>query len=320
MVAIRERLPALDRLAPAGEPAPSDMFDWTTPIDRTRLYICETLSPLYYTAVYRDLGEEHRLRYNQLTGILAVELIALLESEFLDAALAAVEAEEAPDSPLRAAVVRFARDERRHAAAWAKLTRLSEPGWYAGRARHIVRLPPGAAGLLRFVARHPIAFPVVFWVQLAQEERSIEISRRCMRMPADRIEPRYAGAFREHLVDETRHVQVDRHLIERFYAKRPAPVRRMTARLFRAITRGFLLAPAHSTSQVIAILAREYPELVPLLPRIRRELRALEENDDYHRMMYSRRTTPVTFGLFDRFEEFRQMRHVLRSYRPERQS
>jgi len=316
MVAIAERLPALERLAAASEPAADAALDWTTPVDRSRLFLCETLCPLYYTPVYRELAPEHRLRYNQLTGMLAVELISLLESEFLDAALAAIQATHREGSGLRAAVERFARDERRHADVWARLNRLSEPEWYARSARHIVQVPPQAAMLLRFIARHPVAFPVVFWIQLAQEERSIEMSRRCMRMPADRIEPRFAAVFAAHLRDEIRHLQIDRHLIERFYAARPRIVRRFTARLFRALTRVFLLVPAHSTRRVVALLLRELPELAPLAPRIRRELGALAQNDEYHHMMYSRQATPVTFSLFDRFEEFHQMRHVLRSYRP----
>jgi hypothetical protein len=33
--------------------------------------------------------------------------------------------------------------------------------------------------------------------------------------------------------------------------------------------------------------------------------------------MYSRRTTPLTFALFDEFPEFHQMRCVLRAYKPQ---
>jgi hypothetical protein len=310
-------LPRLERLAAAAGSTVADDIDWTAPIDRTRWYFCETLTPLYYTDVYNELAPEHQRRYNQLTGMMTSELIGLLETEFLRAALDAVSSGDVADSKLRDAIIRFAADERRHAAIWHQLSRLSEPDWYATASRHVVRVPSYAGVLLRFVARHPVAFPVVFWVQLAQEERSVEISRRCMRMPVRRIEPRYAAAFAAHIQDEVRHVQVDRHLIERFYGERSLAVRRITARLFRAITGSLLLTPVSSTARVVELLAAEYPELAPLRSRIARELRGLEGNDEYHEMMYSRRSTPVTFSLFDRFEEFHQMQHVLRSYRPQ---
>jgi hypothetical protein len=317
VLSARTRHPAtLERLARAPETATADGIDWLTPIDRARWYFCETLTPLYYTPVYDEIAPEHRRRYNQLTGMLANEVIALLETQFLHAALRAVESGIGQDAELRAAVLRFRDDERRHAEIWRRLNCLSEPEWYSKARFHLVRVPPAAAVLSRVVARHPVAFPVVFWIQLVQEERSVEFSRRCMRMPADRIEPRYAAAYAAHIHDEVRHVQIDRHLIERFYACRSTAVRRATARLFRWIVGSMLLTPVHSSMRVVERLTTEYPDLKPLLPRIRRELYGLAHHDEYHQMMYSRKTTPVTFSLFDRFEEFHQMRRVLRAYRP----
>jgi hypothetical protein len=288
-----------------------------TPIDRSRWFLCETLTPLHYTRVYHDLEQHQRRRYNQLAGMLANEVIALLETEFLQAALRAVEATGERDPALREAVVRFQEDERRHAEIWDRLNRLSEPDWYARASARLLRVPWPAAVLTRLVARHPVAFPIVFWIQLTQEERSVEISRRCMRMPPDRIEPRYAAAYAAHVHDEVRHVQIDCYLLERFYGRSPMAIRRFTARLFKAIVGSLLLTPVNSSLKVVSRLAAEYPELKPLVPRIRTELRALAANDDYHRMMYSRQSTPLSFHLFDRFPEFHQMQDVLRAYHPD---
>jgi hypothetical protein len=306
---------SLDRLASAS-PAAGTPIDWETPIDRTRWYICETLTPLYYTPVYSELPVEYRRRYNQLTGMLTSEVIALLETEFLHAALSAVDASDQADPALHAAVVRFRKDEERHAEIWRRLNRLSEPSWYEQAVRRLVRLPAAAATLSRLLARHPIACPVVFWIQILQEERSVEISRRCMRMPAERIEPRYRAVFASHIQDEARHVQIDRHLIDRFYRPRSRMARGITARVFRGIVGSLLLAPVHSTMRVVEVLSSECAGLRPMLRRIRRELRALGGSPEYHQMMYSRQTTPITFSLFDEYEEFHQMRHVLRSYHP----
>lgn len=308
---------SLDRLA-AAPAAAVPRIDWQTPIDRTRWYICETLTPLYYTAVYHELSLEQRRRYNQLSGMLTSEVIALLETEFLHAALRAVETSGQEDPALHAAVVRFRDDEQRHAEVWARLNRLSEPEWYADATRQLVRMPPWATMLSRLLARHPVACPVVFWIQLLQEERSVEISRRCMRMPEERIEPRYRAALASHIQDEARHVQIDRHLIDRFYGPRSAMIRRITGRVFRWIVGSLLLTPVRSTMRVVEVLASEDADLRPLLPRIRLELRALGGSTEYHQMMYSRQTTPITFSLFDEYEEFHQMRHVLRSYQPRR--
>ena len=53
-------------------------LDFSTPIDRRCWFVCPTLTPLYYTHVYRELNDEQQRRYNQLTALSFNELIAFL--------------------------------------------------------------------------------------------------------------------------------------------------------------------------------------------------------------------------------------------------
>jgi len=315
----RPRIAPIQRLGSA-PPSAIEGIDWVTPIDPSRWFLCETLTPLYYTRVYGQLSLEHRRRYNQLTGMFTNELIAFLEREFLDAVLNAVRSGPPgrdEGAALHEAVSEFRIEEQRHQLLWRRLNRLSDPERYGQTDRVFLRVPAALVALARLAARHPGAMPVVFWIQLIQEERSVEISRRCARMPADRIEPRYAAMYRAHLRDEIRHVRIDCHLIEQFYAKRSAAVRWTTAVLLHRLLAAAFLAPGRSTSQVIAALTKEHPELRMLLPLFRRELRSVSLNPDYQRMMYSRETTPIAFELFDRFPEFSRMQTVLRAYKSE---
>jgi hypothetical protein len=158
---------------------------------------------------------------------------------------------------------------------------------------------------------------MVFWVMLALEERSLEISRRCMRLPAERIEPRYLAIYRAHLAHEVRHVQIDWHLIERCYETRSVMIRRLNATLFRLAVRRFFLPPTRSAVRVLTRLVIELPELRPLAPAMRRQLSQVGSDPAYHQMMYSRESTPITFALFDRFPEFHAIAGVLQSYRPQ---
>ena len=167
------------------------------------------------------------------------------------------------------------------------------------------------------MARRPALFPVVLWIQLALEERSIDMSRRCALLPPGRLEPRYAAVYHAHLQDEVRHVQIDCHLIERFYRNASTAIRWTTAAMFERLVGSVLLVPVYSATAVVKQLAHEYAELAPLVPRMIEELGRLGTSQDYHEMMYSRRTTPLTFGLFDGFPEFRRIGRTLRSYRPQ---
>jgi hypothetical protein len=221
------------------------------------------------------------------------------------------------DRPLAACLEAFIAEERRHTEWWRRLNRLSDPALYTKSDQAIIRLPAAAKFVLRRLAIRPRAFPLVFWVMLALEERSLEISRRCMSLPDDEIEPRYLAIYRAHLAHEVRHVQIDWHLIERYYAGRSGMIRRLNATLFRSAVRRFFLPPTRSAVRVLDRLVAEHPELEPLIVAMRRQLVQVGSDPAYHQMMYSRESTPITFALFDRFPEFHAMRRVLHSYSPQ---
>lgn len=307
----------LDRL---GAPAPvrEDRIDWITPIDRSRRYYPERLTPLYHTPVYAELGEVHRRRYNQLTGMYSNELIGFLETFVLRRTLDALL--DRPGGRLSPALAdalrRFRDDEARHADQWKRLNRLSEPAWYREGDYRIFAAPRPLLAAAAFVAAHPIVFPLVFWIQLAQEERSMDISRRMAALPRGEIEPRYAAVYGAHLGDEVRHVQIDQHLIDQFFARRTRLVRGLNARVFRRVVASLFLAPSAATARIVRRLIAEFPELRYLERRMLAELGALRSSAAYQSVMYSRETTPVTFAFFDRFPEFHPMRDCLETYRP----
>jgi hypothetical protein len=290
-----------------------------TPIDKNRWFVCPSTTPLYYAPVYHDLNQKQQLRYNQLTAILFNELISFFETEFASsvcAALAATSDREC-DAQLKVCLREFVTDERQHVQWWARLSKRSEPDWYSESRSMIFHVPRVVRGLLSFLTHRPQWFPAVFWIMLALEERSLDISRRCLHMRSSDIEPNYLSAYSDHLKDETRHVHIDWHLIEIYYAKRSRLMRNANARLLISSMAHFFLPPTRSAVRVINRLVSEHNELMPLLPEIKRQLRQLGSDRSYQEMMYSRESTPITFKLFDRFPEMHRIQRFLQTYTPE---
>ena len=50
-------------------------------VDRGRMFVCETVTPLYYCPVYRELPEAARRRYNQLVGLFTNEIVTFFETK-----------------------------------------------------------------------------------------------------------------------------------------------------------------------------------------------------------------------------------------------
>lgn len=282
-------------------------------VDLTRPFLAESVVPLWYTESWALLDAAQALRANQITGLCFNELITFFESAFAPAVLAALRRQAVPED-LAECLHHFLADEARHSAMFERLNRLSAPGWYTRSPFHLLRVPAPVRLMVGALTRRPAVFPAMLWIMLALEEHSIEVSRRCA--AATELDPSWAAAYAAHLEDEVRHVQVDVHLIERFHSGRPGWLRRANAALVRAGIARFLLAPSRSGARVVAQLVAEFPALGPLAPRLVREMRALDRSAAYQSMMYSRRTTPLTFALFDRFPEFQGLGAVLAAYRP----
>ena len=291
-------------------------LDLTTPIDRSRFFVCPKMTPLYYTAAYRELTDDQARRYNQLTGLASNELISFFEDQIAAEVFPALIRTKGAPAELVEYLRFFDEEERRHAEMWRALNRLSEPEWYRDGSRRFIKIASVVRQTLLWSCKRATWFPLYLWLILLQEELAIEYARRLIRTEAGLIEPRYVEAYRMHLQDEIRHVQVDWYLIEHFYQPRNAALRWFNASLFRLVVREFFLSPTRMAIRVVKLLVEDFPELGPVVPRMIRQLRELASNRDYQEMLYSRRSHPVTFGLFDRFPEFHGMRKVFACYEP----
>ncbi len=291
--------------------------DLTSGVDHARWFVCPTLTPLYYASCYQTLSEPQQKRYNQLTALCFNELIAFFEQSFAASVLAAISRLRPGqiDQSLKTCLQGFLRDEQQHIAYWRDLNRATAPQVYARGGPWILRFSPLATRSLRCLTAQPLRFPVVFWVMLALEERSLEISRRCLALDPAQMDPCYRAVYQHHLRDEVRHVELDHHLIERFYAPQPLYWRRWNARILRSLIGRYFLPPIRSAVRVVRRWVEQCPELAPRLPEFEQQLRWVGQNPKYVEMMYSRASTPQTFALFDRFEEMHGMQRVLASYR-----
>ena len=151
-------------------------------IDVGRMFVCETITPLYYCPVYRELPAAARRRYNQLVGLFTNEIVTFFESSFANSVLTTLAREtfRPLGREMGDELLRFAAEERKHVELWRGLNRAAAPR-YGGADYYVLQIPRGVRGAIAFFTTRPVMFPVVLWLMLLQEERSIDISRRCVR-------------------------------------------------------------------------------------------------------------------------------------------
>ncbi|HEU4386997.1 MAG TPA: diiron oxygenase [Blastocatellia bacterium] len=282
------------------------------PIDRTRLFTSPGLAPLAYSPVFAELSPEQQRRYNQLVGLLQNELIGFFEQEVGGRVLpAALRSSNHLSPELSRSVRRFLEEEKQHTQMFRRLNHLAEPDWYRNTDYYILQLGAGFLFLFRRITSRPGLFPMLFWMMLLMEERSLLMSKRYAAAEPGTIEPQFLEAYLAHAEDEVRHVQIDWHLLERFYQRRPAWQRKWNARLLEGLLAGLFLKPRRANIRLVDLLIAEFPDLRPMRRRLVQAAYELAGNVGYRHMMYSPEATPISYMLFAASAEFARLQRRL---------
>lgn len=282
-------------------------------IDPSRPFIAEQFTPLFHTDEYRTLPDAARLRYNQLHALYFNEQVAFFEQEMLSPALLALSREELQPE-LAEGLRTFHEEEQRHTVMFRALNRRCAPELYRGDHYYFIRVPRSLRKILGVVSSRPRMFPLLLWLALMQEERSLFYSKGCLEN-AGELEANFVAAHRAHLADEVGHVGWDENLLDWLWPQVGRTLRRVNARLLNWMLGEFFLLPKRSGLRVIERLAEEYPDLDAAA--LRRGMAGLQSNTAYLQTLYSREITPRTFARFDAHPEFALLAKTLPGYRPE---
>jgi hypothetical protein len=309
----------IERLA--RDPARRMQMPRALEVDRSRPFVPEEYTQLYYTPVYRSLHREHRLRYNQLFGVRINEYIMMLEADLVERLL--VPLRHRPDVSANPALVRcidsMILEERHHFECFAALNRACFPALYANGDRHFSRLPLLPRAVLKAIGLITGRLAFALWYLMAMEESSTALARDIARNPVTHtlgeIDPVFAAVHREHMKDEMRHLQVDGILTGLCLAQSTPATRVLNAALFKSLL-GIVTRPTRSGSGVGVIreLVRQMPELSWRQEEMIRSALALRHDREFQRSLFNRKAMPLTFGVFDEVPELATLSKMMVGY------
>lgn len=280
-------------------------------IDAGKPFIAEQFTPLFHTREYGSLPAEVRLRYNQLHALYFNEQVAFFEQELLSPALLAL-LRASPPPALGEALRMFFEEEQRHTALFRALNRRSAPELYGQGDYFFIQVPRALRLLLGAVASRPRVFPLILWLALLQEERSLHYSKGCLER-ADVLEPHFVAAHRTHLADEIGHVGWDEQLLDWLWPRTGRALRWANVRLFAWMVGEFFHLPKRSGLRVVTHLVKEHPGLDG--PALCGAMAGLERDGDYLRTLYSRQIAPRSFARYDAQRDFALLAKTLPGYR-----
>jgi hypothetical protein len=281
-------------------------------IDFDRFFLPEAFTPLYHAPVYADLTPQQQRRYNQLYALYFNEQITFFETSLADSVLLPLAQSGLPHSLARA-LATFVEEESRHTCMFRALNRRCAPDLYARDDFHFIRLSSVHRRTLDWIARRTRRFPLVLWLMLLQEERSMFYARTILR-DREQLEPHFVDVHRVHLADEADHVRWDEELLDHIWGACPRLQRHLNAELFRWMVGEFFNTPKRGGLRVIDRLVDEFADLRPRRSELRRQVLDLARSPAYHRSLYSRDIVPRTFARFDRHAEFSRLGRTLYGY------
>jgi hypothetical protein len=299
----RMRMPAVDR------------------IDLSKPFLPEEYTQLYYTPVYKSLHRQHRLRYNQLFGVRINEYIMMLEADLVERLLSPLRRHPnvAGNPTLVRCLSTMIEEENHHYRCFVALNRACFPDLYRTRERYFSDLPWQSRALLATAGLLAGRFAFALWYLMAMEESSTALARDLSRNPVTEtlgpLEPTFAALHAEHLKDEVRHLQIDGTLIDLCLGGSSRRRRVFNATLFKtmlaAITRP---TRAGSGVKVIRELVRQMPELSWRESEMIDAVLALKDDRGYQTSLFNRKAMPLTFGVFDRTQEFHDLTNAMMGY------
>lgn len=290
-------------------------------IDLGKPFLPEEYTQLYYTPVYKSLHRQHRLRYNQLFGVRINEYIMMLEADLVERLLSPLRRH--PNVAGNPALVRclstMIEEENHHYRCFVALNRACFPDLYRTRERYFSDLPWPSRALLATAGLLAGRFAFALWYLMAMEESSTALARDLSRNPATEtlgpLESTFAAVHAEHLKDEVRHLQIDGMLIDLCLGGSGRGKRVLNATLFKtmlaAVTRP---TRAGSGVKVIRELVRQMPELSWRESEMIDAVLALKDDRGYQTSLFNRKAMPLTFGVFDRTQEFHDLTNAMMGY------
>lgn len=306
----------------ASDPARCTQSRGPLDIDRTRPFVPEDYTQLYYTPLYASLHREHRLRYNQLFALRINEYIMMLEADLIERLLVPLKRHPkvAQDPALMKAIDDMIAEERRHYAYFADLNRACRPDLYPpGQDRRFSNVPVWTKAMFWTAGLLASRLAFSLWYLMAMEESSMSLARDMRRRPETEtlgpLEEAFVSVHLEHMKDEARHVHVDGILIDATIGESRRLRRMLNARLFQAMLKG-VTTPTRGGSgvKVIRQLVREMPELGDREEEMIRAVLALKDNRAFQESLFNRHIMPMTFSVFDRTEELEKLGDWMAGY------
>ena len=291
-----------------------DSIDWSPSASLNHKWAPEILSHLFHLDGYKNLSPQIRLRYNQFFSMLVIEQIASFERDVLakvdTQVFKRLKERNSVEQHLKIALEHFVREEKNHVDFFEKLVAKSKTALGLESGFRSFQVSGLQGRFVSFLFSSPRFFIFWIWVVLFVEERTLLIAR-LMRKDSDSYDPLHFQVQQAHLRDETRHVQLDEHLLEVCWDQAPALLKKLNVFLLKVFFE-MTFVRSMSAVRLWKLFSRHVPEAATHTNEVVNELRTLSKNTTYLLQFFSQDSAPRFWKMLNSRAEMAPLSRYLR--------
>lgn len=315
--------PCLDRINQAARDHAFDVdaMPWRGGVEREGLFFPEDQVPLAFVPSWSQLRPDEQRQANQWYACAVSEQFIFLEEAFLMPAVQALlrVKETQRDPALCEALHTFVVEEQKHGEMFRRLLVSVDADRYRHGPRHFYT--PARAGV-QFGAlclRLPTLFVAWPWLGLILEEKTIAYHRAFERAAAAgaSLDPLHHAVHRYHFLDEARHVQLERVLIEKLWDPATSVLKDLNRPLLFSALAQYTRPRRRSVSaNIVRALGDRFPRMAHLVEPLIAEIMALRDDPAFQRQIYGHDAIPQTFRALQSRPELHGIDVVAPDFRP----
>lgn len=281
-------------------------FDFMTSANINHFWIPEKATPWFYLPSYAKTNPDVKKRLNQLHAMGVNEIFSLFEEEVIFKILKNLRTKNKRLTNLQQqAIDFFCSEELKHSEMFHLLNLAVAPEYYKNERFYLIKNRTRMSQILiRWMTEFPNIFLIWVWMGIFFEERTLMYAKEYIQDKSTSLSPVFKEIHRLHLIEETRHVQMDEIFVDLFYRNAHPLLKKISAMTFKKMIHDFS-NPKRLTRSVAEVLKREMTdtETEKQMNQLLSELPTLHQNVDFQRQMFGDQAAPRTRALILQFPE-----------------
>ena len=245
------------------------------------LWMPNSMLPTSYLPSFQALSEKLKIKFNQMYAQAICEQFIWFEKELISPILSRYIERKQLSPDLKEALLHFIHEEDKHSELFWEVLKYSQPDFYEKNPSQFqyFHLNIHHKVFINTIITHPEQFLAWIWMSIFFEERTIEFSRKYLR-ESKNLDPVFCRAHHLHLLDESRHVQIDQYLLRHFYDQTPKIKKIIAVWTFQLLLRSYT-SPRRISKNIIRKLATAFPMDENSLLRLKKELPLLATHPEF---------------------------------------